>query len=454
MTMARLFADVRKEWPTIARLAAPIAAAQAGMMGLNVVDTAVVGHTTREQLAGASLGRAITFLAITIGLGMSAALEPLTSQAVAALEPDRAWRTYLRGLIANLCVWPPSVIFALELAHALPRISFLHLDAETSRATTDFVWGNAPGMLMFNAFCAVKALLQSWADTRPLYVATLFANLVNAPVATILVRGDEGLAALGLPGLGFAAHGAFGAGLASSIASAALILWVAFAAVKFRAPGQNPVPGIGSILRLGFPISCALMAEVGALSTVAMLSAHFGTAQVAAFQIALMLFSLAFMAAIGVSGATTVVVGKSVGMGRAALSSGIAGVALGTTVMAMGALLFISVPEPLMRVFSSDVEVISIGRTLLGVAAVFLLFEGVQVVATGALRGAGDVRYPSIVLLSAHWVVGLPLALLFGFRWGLGVVGMWRGLAIGSAFAATVLASRLCKIATRPIARL
>ena len=121
--------------------------------------------------------------------------------------------------------------------------------------------------------------------------------------------------------------------------------------------------------------------------------------------------------------------------------------------MSFGALLFKFIPGPLIGLFTTDAEVIAIGARLLQIASLFALFDGIQAVASGALRGAGDVRFPFLANVGAHWLVGLPIALGLGFGLGWGAVGLWWGLTAGLVSVSVLLTSRFFYIVRRGIAR-
>ena len=107
--------------------------------------------------------------------------------------------------------------------------------------------------------------------------------------------------------------------------------------------------------------------------------------------------------------------------------------------MSCAALAFVLFPASILRVFTTDAEVVSMGVTLLYVAALFQLSDRLQIVATGILRGAGETRIPMISTLVGHWVLGLPIGYLLGFRWGLGAPGVWAGWVVGLTTVAVAL---------------
>jgi MATE family multidrug resistance protein len=207
------------------------------------------------------------------------------------------------------------------------------------------------------------------------------------------------------------------------------------------------------VLRLGLPSGLHMLAEVGAFALVSVMTGRLGTDTVAANQIALGLESFTFMGALGVSGATSVRVGHSIGAGESPRRAGLLGIGLGAAVMMMGSVVFAIVPRPLIALFTNDPAIVDIGASLLRVAAIFQLFDGVQAVGAGALRGAGDVRYVLYAGIGAYWVVGVPSALFFGFTLHGGAVGMWWGLSASLMTAATAFLVRFLILSRRTILR-
>ncbi|MEO6027639.1 MAG: MATE family efflux transporter, partial [Candidatus Binatia bacterium] len=183
----------------------------------------------------------------------------------------------------------------------------------------------------------------------------------------------------------------------------------------------------------GLPAAGHLTAEMGVITVVTMIAAGFDPASLAAHQIALNLASFTFMVPLGLSSAAAVRVGSAVGRGDAAgaARAGWTALGLGLAFMTTTALAFLLLPEPLLRIFTSDARVLASGVGLLFVAAIFQLFDGAQVVLTGALRGTGDTRTPMVANLIGYWVLGLPIGLLLCFGRGLEILGLWIGLCVG-----------------------
>lgn len=416
------------------RLAVPIAVAQFGFVALTLVDTAIVGKVSTTALAGASIGRSLIFAFSSFGMGISSAVEPLAAQAVAAGEPDRAWTSLERVLLANLGLWLP--LFGLVLASSALLTRF-GVDAATLTATRSYLYGQLPGMLFFAEFIAVKSFLQAHDRTLSPLIAALVANGVNWIACKLLVTD----------------YGTFGAGLAASLAAGILFFGTLIPAYRLRATGDTPPPSYGRVFALGIPMGFQLLAEIGVFSLVSFMAAKFGTVSVAAHQIALGLASFSFMGALGVSGATAVRVGRAIGQGASPRRAGLVGIATGGGVMLASSAVFTWFPTWLVTRFTADANVVRLGVQLLTLAAFFQFFDGMQAVASGALRGAGDVRFAFFVNVVCHWGIGLPISLWLGFVAGWQTRGFWVGLSSGLIAVALALTARFFWVSGRTIQR-
>jgi MATE family multidrug resistance protein len=199
--------------------------------------------------------------------------------------------------------------------------------------------------------------------------------------------------------------------------------------------------GVAALTRLGFPAAVQVTLEVGVFALATMFAGVLGPVPLAAHQIALMACSVWFMVPLGISSAGAVRVGHAVGRGdpAGATRAGWTALGLAMAVTGIGVTAFLVLPRTIVGAFTADAEVIRMGVILLAVAAAFEFCDGLQVVATGTLRGLGDTRTPMFVNLVAHWGVGLPIGWWLGLRGGWGVVGLWAGLALGLIVAGAVL---------------
>jgi MATE family multidrug resistance protein len=199
------------------------------------------------------------------------------------------------------------------------------------------------------------------------------------------------------------------------------------------------------MLKIGLPIGAQMMLEGGAFNVMALLMGWLGVVQVAAHQIALNLASLAFMVPLGVSSAAAVIVGHAVGRGDAegVRRATIASLAVGAGFMLCTGALFMLAPVPLAGLYTRDAIVVALAALLLPLAGVFQVFDGLQVVAIGLLRGLGDTRMPMIVNVIGFWCIGMPVSLWLGFGLDYGAVGLWWGLVVGLVIVAAFLIARV-----------
>jgi len=440
---ARAAGPFRIELRAMARLAAPLALAQMGIMLMGVVDTAVVSRFDETHAAGTTLGNSLAFGLLVFGMGLSVALEPLIAQARGAGERARAWGWWRTGLRVSLLVAVPLSILALVLCALADQVG---IDPAIRDRGLEHLLARTPANLVVLVALSARSFLQSYQLTRPLLIASAIANVVNLGLCVALVDG-------------LVTWGAAGAGLATSVSTIVLVL-VQTVAIGRRRPEADTPAKDGSarlLLRLGLPLGLQLAAEFIVFSTCGILATSLGATEGNAHQIALQCTTLSFMSAVGISSATAARVGEAVGMLRADLVKVRvrAGFVLTMMLMVSSALVFALFSEVLVAVFdpkSQEVRAISI--QLLGIAALFQLFDGAQVLFSGALRGIGDVRFPFVLTVLAYWGVGFPVALGLCYPAGLGLSGLWYGLTAGLLTAAVSLMARYLFIERRGFARL
>jgi MATE family multidrug resistance protein len=276
----------------------------------------------------------------------------------------------------------------------------------------------------------------------PSVVTIALANLANLFLNWVLIFGN----------LGFPAMGAVGSGWASSLSRWMMLLGILSLAwpllkrylVPLRKEALMGRP-LARMVRIGAPIGIQFGLEFGAFGTIGILMGWLGTLAMAGHQVALNLASLTFMVPLGVSQATAVLVGQGVGRGdpEGARRAAGAGLLLGVGFMTLAAILFLLAPEALAGLYSDDAAVVSVAAGLIPLAGVFQVFDGIQVVSSGVLRGVADTRSPMVVNLLGFWCFGMPLSAWLGFRTGVGPVGLWWGLVLGLAIVAVVLLHRV-----------
>jgi MATE family multidrug resistance protein len=410
-------------------LAWPVVLAELGWVAMGAVDLIMVGRLGPEAIGAVGLGNIAYFSVVVFGLGLVMGLDTVVSQAFGANRVADCHRWLVQGVYVALATSVPSMIGVALLVPWLPRWG---LAPEVVRPAASYLhvllWGTPPLFLYF----VIRRYLQSMNVVRVVTVTLIAANVLNFVGNWLLIGGRWGLPALGV------------AGSAWSTNLARLAMFLALLAVAVVHSERNGTgllatslrpawDWIGRLLALGGPIAIQFGLEVGVFGIAALLAGRLGPTALAAHEVVLNAASVTFMVPLGIASAGSVRVGQAIGRvdpagaGRA----GWVAVALGAAFMACAGLTFLLVPHSILGLFTDEAAVIRTALPLLVAAALFQLFDGLQVSAGGALRGTGDTRTPMYVNLAAHWTIGLPIGFLLAFPLGWGVVGLWIGLASG-----------------------
>jgi MATE family multidrug resistance protein len=419
-------------------LALPVIVGEIGWMAMGVVDTLMVGPLGPEAIGGAGMGSTIFFAVGVFGMGALLGLDTLVSQAYGARNHVDCHRWLLHGVVLALLLAVPLTAAAYLITASLPAWG---LNPDVLPLVTTFMNVVNLSVVPLLLYAALRRYLQAVGSAMPVMFALVSANLVNFFVNWLLVLGNLGAPALGVAGSAWAT--------VLSRAYMVVVLAVAIVVRERRAgtglwqtPLQLEAARFARLLRLGGPAALQLSLEVGIFAAATALAGRLESASLASHQIALMVISVIFMVPLGISSAGAVRVGQALGRSDpgCAARAGWTAIALGMTAMACAALVMIAVPRPLIRLFTADLSVGEIGGMLLRVAAMFQLFDGLQVVATGTLRGLGETRTPMIANLVGHWGLGLPVGYILCFKADWGVVGLWVGLSVGLTLVGLVLA--------------
>jgi MATE family multidrug resistance protein len=425
------------------RLAIPISIAQGGQALMGLVDTLVVGRAGTSALAAVGLANALFFAVSSLGMGLMMGFDPLMSQAFGAKNTQRArallWQGGWMSLFAGVVLGGGTLL----IPELLPLFGY---PAEGLRETRAYLHWRAPSLALMLAFLMVRSYLQATANTRPLVVATVAANLFNVGADILFVFGGSKLPEAFGPLRSVPAMGAAGAALATLLCTV-LQLGIILAAVRASSAGgvkpmRRPMwMDLAQAFRVGLPIGLHIAAEVGVFALAGTLAFRLGPASMGAHQIAISFASISFTMAVGIGNAGSVRVGWAVGARNTpqARVSGFIAFAGGAGFMAVSALVFALFPGWLSRVSGASEEVVPLLVPLLMVTAVFQVFDGVQGVGAGVLRGAGETRFTFLANMVGHYAIGLPLSLVLGFGLKLGIVGIWWGLCAGLISVAVAL---------------
>lgn len=421
----------------MARLAAPVVLAELGWMFMGVVDTLMVGRLGPQAIGAVGVGSSL-FMALAIfGMGILLGLDTLVSQAYGALRLDECHRWLFHGVALAVALAMPLTLACLAVDASL---AIFRLDPQVLPLTQEYfrvvLWSSLP-LLLYAAF---RRYLQALTLVRPVMFALVSANVINAMANYVLIYGGLGIPPLGVAGAAWATV------ISRAYMAAFLFVTIIVAERKFETrlfdiPIRLELPRIRRLATLGLPASMQAGLELGVFAAATTLAGRFAPAQVAAHQIAMNMAAVSFMVPLGLASAGAVRVGHAVGrkdpVGTA--RAGWTAVIMGVSFMALAAIVFVLAGAQLIGAFTHDSAVIAVGVVLLRVAAVFQLFDGLQGVTTGVLRGVGDTRRPMLWNLAGHWAFGLPFGYWLAFTQGWNVLGLWFGLSAGLIVVGLVL---------------
>lgn len=422
-------------------LAVPIVLTQLAQIGLQTTDTIMMGWLGPQALAAGALATTIHMSVFLFGLGILISVSPVAAQALGQRKLRDVRRTVRQGM------W-------LAIAIAVPLSTFL--------------WFIGPFLLLAGQDPANAAMAQEYAryavwSLLPMFgfvVLRAFVSVFSRPQSVLVITiAGVGLNALGNYALmfghfGFPRLGLIGAGITTSVVAwLMLFLMIGFISVdrQFRRYAlhvrfwRSDWPRFLELLKVGLPIGGSILAETGMFATASLLVGILGTYQLAGHAIALQCASVAFMVPLGLSQAATIRVGLAAGRcDRTGIGqTGAVAFTLGLGFMLCTAILFWVFPEPIVGLFldlnrPENTATIGFAVAYLGVAALFQLVDGGQVVGAGCLRGLKDTQVPFIYCLIGYWAIGFPAGAFLAFPMGLGGVGVWTGLALGLAAVAVL----------------
>lgn len=433
-------------------LGVPLVGIHLAQLAITTTDMIMIGWIGATELAAGVLGGHAFFLLLMLGSGFAHAILPLVAQAEGRGDRVRIRRTVRMGfwiaiLFCAVCMVP---LWWLESLLLLAR-----QEADVSALAGDYMrilqWSLFPALLIL----VMRSFLVAIEKPQLVLWNTIATAALNGVLNYMFIFGNWGAPALGIEG----------AALASVISTAlAFLVLLAYATLDrglrayrvFARFLRAARPDFQEIMRLGWPISLSIIAEVGLFSASSVMMGWLGTVQLAAHGIALQLASIAFMVPLGLSGVAAVRVGQAAGREDAAnlLRASRAVIATGFIAGSLSALLFWVFPARLSALFvdaanPDAAEVLVYSVAFLAIAAAFQLVDNMQAIAMGLLRGLRDTRTPMLIAVLAYWAIGMPAAWLLGFVFGLGGKGIWIGLACGLSVAAVLLLRRFFLLAPR-----
>ncbi|MEL6671710.1 MAG: MATE family efflux transporter [Bacteroidota bacterium] len=425
------------------RLSTPVIIAQLGLVMMGVIDNIMIGDIGYHFLSAASLANSIFFILTVIGIGITFAISPLVAEASAAGRDAQC------GLYLRQGVWVgigSGLFIALLIAITtffLPLMGQPEQDVALATPYLHIINLSVLPMMLFQVF---KQFSDGLELTRPAMVITLIALAFNVVANYILIYGWGIIPALELNGAGI------GTFMSRTLM---MILMIAYVSMnkRFQRYGvrmrwrEFSWTTIRKIYSIGLPSGLQLFFEVGAFGGAVIMIGWIGPEQRSAHQIAINMASISYMFVTGIAAGATIRVGAALGRKdfREMRLAGTTGLVLGAGFMLVAAGIFVLGKDWLPTLYVSEEQVLSIAARLVLLAALFQLFDGIQAVAIGILRGIQDVNVPTVIAFISYWLIGLPVGYVLAFEAGMGVDGVWWGFVVCLTIAAIALTYRFIR---------
>lgn len=431
-------------------LAIPVALSEIGWMTMTVVDVVMVGKLGPAAIGAVGLGNAIYYAPSLFGIGLLLGLDTLVAQAFGAKKFDECHRALAQGIYLALACTPLLMLFIYAVQ---PLFSAHGVDPMVRDYARSYItilnWGTFP-LLAYGAF---RRYLQGVGRVRPITFTLISANLINLAGNWIFIYGKLGMPALGVRG----------SALSTVFSRVYMALVLVFFAWQNERRRGHPLfahwPGpqwnrIRDLLKLGLPAAAQVVLEVGAFGAATIMAARLEPVALATHEIVLNCAAYTYMVPLGISAAAAVAVGHAVGAGNKARArrAGWMAIALAVGFMSLSAATFLLLPRPVLEIYSRDGRILVLGAHILAIVAAFQIFDGAQGVATGALRGIGDTRFPMLANFVGYWALGLPPGAWLCFGMHLGLAGLWIGLTLALVTIAAVLALRWKSVGNKELA--
>lgn len=430
--------------PTL-RLALPVAASQVSDMLTLLVDNIMVGKLGTVPLAATTFASSISIVVMLFAIGFTVAITPLAGAAYGRRDMAEVARHVKAGAIVSLSV---AILLVAALLFLTPHLSLFGAPADVAFVARPFYVWLVLSFLPRVVFGIFKQTAEAMSNTRVALIVAVAANVLNLGFNWLFIYGNLGMPRMGVEGSGFATF------LARALM--AIIIWLIFLRspffVRLRSAlrtssldGARLREALRSAFFTGLPIAGQIILEVMAFAAGAVMMGWLGAVPLAAHQIAIGLASLTFMVALGISSAATIRISQLHGRGdrEGVKAAGYAAMVLVLGYNVITATLFLTLRHQLPYLYVSDPEVIALAAQLLIFAGLFQIFDGMQTVVLGVLRGVNDVRVPTIIATVAYGLVALPVSYICAFPLGLGAPGIWIGYLGGLGVAAGLYMKRV-----------
>tara|TARA_B100000029_G_scaffold516814_1_gene634949 strand:- start:19388 stop:20629 length:1242 start_codon:yes stop_codon:yes gene_type:complete len=405
---------------------------------MGTVDALMVGRVSATDLAAVALGHLYFMTVSSFGTGTLLALDTVISQAVGSGKKKRIDLGIQRGLLLTM---PLSLITGVLLLPAQDLFILLRQPAEAIPMASGYAIASIVGILPLYGFLVLRQSLQCLGAFSPIVWAVIIGNMTNIFLNWIFVFGHLGAPEMGAVGAGWAT--AVGRWVMAFVVLTRGWFWLQIHLDSFRKEVSDRLEML-QIIRIGCPIGIQTTLEYGVFAVIGLLVGLFGTIAMASHQIAISLASSTFMIAVGIAQATTVLVGRAVGSKNISMARRFAGAGLlnVSVVMATTGLIFFFLPEFMAQLYTDDLSVIALATTLIPIAGIFQIVDGLQAVTSGILRGIGDTLIPMAINLIGFWLIGLPISAYLGFGLDMASAGLWWGMVVALAVVCSCLLLR------------
>jgi MATE family multidrug resistance protein len=428
-------------------LAVPITIGQVSQLLMGITDSVMIGRTGTVPLAASAFGAGVFNVFFIIGIGLLVPVAVFVSRARGGGRHDDAGEYLRHGVLTALAAGGIECAVLLLLSR---HLAWFGQPPEVMAAINPFFVLIGLSIVPALAYLALRQFAESMGRPWMPTCIILGGVVLNALLDWILIYGHWGAPRLGLTGAGLAT-------LVSRVASSAGIYgWLRLdPAMRAAWPRRWLAPISGRMVRemmhVGVPASGALLFEGGAFGAATVMMGWLGAVPLAAHQVALTCAAFTFVTSLGLAMALGMRMSAAVGAAEHARLRPIwvSAAVIGAAMNILMAVVFICWGRQIAGCFIPDQRVVASATVLLVIAGIFQIFDGGQVINSSALRGLSDARVPALITFVAYWVLALPVGYLLGMHGGYGAAGIWTGLAIGLAIAATLLGLRFVRL-TRP----
>jgi MATE family, multidrug efflux pump len=430
---------IRHELRPTLSLALPLVLAEIGWMSMGIVDTVMVGHLpdSARAIGAVSISSNLFNVLAFFGGGVLIGLDTLVAQAFGAGRREDCHRSLVNSIYLSIVMTP---FLMLPVWFFGPLLQRLHIEPQVATLAVPYMKALAWGLFPLLLYFAVRRCLQAMNMAQPIAFALVSANIINAFFNWVLIYGKLGAPAMGVVGSGWSTA------LSRVYLAVVLVTYLLWYDRRHRTellktPINIDYLRIRRLIALGLPAAMQMTLEISVFALATALIGRLGALALATHQIALNTVALTYMVPLGISSAAAVRVGHAIGRGKpiAAGNAGDAAIFLGASFMTLAGICLLVFPRWIARMYTPDESVIRSTSLLLVAGAAFQLFDGIQTVATGALRGAGDTRTPMLCHFTAYWVIGMPLGAWLCFRRNWGAFGIWSGLSLALILIGIVL---------------